>query len=488
MAAVVDVPGWSDRYDTHIDSWAIPASKTKREQLAIAYVRDGYALLDAVYDQRSPVWLREISAVQTLRVVLLQNFLVGVDKQGREVIRRREKSIEQGGDGLPPGQQRIASPYDTDTRWAAKGDDLFWNGFKLHITEACTDEAVDARARPNLITNVATTASTVPDVAALAAIHARLDERGLLPAEHLVDSGYASAANVAGAKSRHGITLITPALPNHSAQASAKVGYAAENFSINWRHQQVTCPQGHRSSAWSPATQRGKPVIVVKFAQKACSACPAQTDCITGVQGRRQLTLHPSRTLTETLHARRAEQASRDWQASYALRAGVEGTIHQAVAVTASRHARSLGGTTDLDGRPMIDLEAYRQEFNDSLVFVLVDPAELDPVERAVFDMTSPIVSLAKTNLRGTGIDVVISETMRLDEGGEPILGLWDPQERRVILRRDLLHSLDRYAGILLRELGRALTGTFDETREFEEELTRLLGVVAAAGLTHTRA
>ncbi|MEY9934168.1 hypothetical protein ABH926_008832 [Catenulispora sp. GP43] len=150
--------------------------------------------------------------------------------------------------------------------------------------------------------------------------------------------------------------------------------------------------------------------------------------------------------------------------------------------------ARSLGSTTDLDGRPMIDLEAYRQEFNDSLVFVIVDPAELNPVERAVFDMTSPIVSLAKTNLRGTGIDIVISETMRLDEGGQPILGLWDPQERRVILRRDLLHNLDRYAGILLRELGRALTGTFDETSEFEEELTRLLGVVAAAGLTHTRA
>jgi hypothetical protein len=150
--------------------------------------------------------------------------------------------------------------------------------------------------------------------------------------------------------------------------------------------------------------------------------------------------------------------------------------------------ARSLGGTTDLDGRPMIDLEAYRQEFNDSLVFVLIDPTELDPVERAVFDMTNPIASLAKTNPRGTGIDVVISETMRLDEGGQPILGLWDSQERRIILRRDLLHSLDRYAGILLRELGRALTGTFDETSEFEEELTRLLGLVAAAGLTHMRA
>jgi hypothetical protein len=149
--------------------------------------------------------------------------------------------------------------------------------------------------------------------------------------------------------------------------------------------------------------------------------------------------------------------------------------------------ARSLGGTTDLDGHPMIDLQAYRQEFNDSLVFVLIEPAELDPVERAVFDMTGPIASLAKVGLHSADVNVVVSETMRLDESGRPILGLWDPLERRIILRRDLLHSLDRYAGVLLRELGRALTGTFDETSEFEDELTRLLGTVAATGLTRVR-
>jgi hypothetical protein len=44
--------------------------------------------------------------------------------------------------------------------------------------------------RPNLITGVATTDATVPDQAMTKAIHHALGCRGLLPAEHYVDSGY----------------------------------------------------------------------------------------------------------------------------------------------------------------------------------------------------------------------------------------------------------------------------------------------------------
>jgi len=340
VAAVVDVPGWSARYDTRIDTWRVPESATKRDQLASTYARDGHALLDAVYDRRSPAWLAGLPAVQTLRVVLLQNYYVSTDTRGREVVRRRERS-SQGGDGLPPGHLRIASPYDTDTRWSAKRDTL-WNGFKLHVTEACTDEPAEARMRPNLITDVATTASTVPDVAALAAIHTRLADRGLTPAEHLADAGYASAENILTAADLHGIALITPVLLDHSAQARAAGGYAANNFTIDWKHQAVTCPAGQMSSSWNPAIQRGKPVTVVKFARKVCSACPVRDQCTTGTQSRRQLTLNP-KTLTETLHTRRAEQADRDWQHDYALRCGIEGTIRQAVAVTGSRRTRYRG-------------------------------------------------------------------------------------------------------------------------------------------------
>lgn len=48
-------------------SWRPPASEARREELAVAYARDGYALLEAVYDRSAPPWLREPPAVGVLR-------------------------------------------------------------------------------------------------------------------------------------------------------------------------------------------------------------------------------------------------------------------------------------------------------------------------------------------------------------------------------------------------------------------------------------
>ena len=135
VAQRICVPDFARRYGTPLTSWRPPASQAKQDELAIAYARDGYALLEAVYDDSSPAWLRELPATGVLRRVLLQNYTRTITG-GREVIKRREK--EPGGDGLPPGHARIASPYDTDARWGVKREE-FWLGYKLHITETCDD-------------------------------------------------------------------------------------------------------------------------------------------------------------------------------------------------------------------------------------------------------------------------------------------------------------------------------------------------------------
>ena len=106
------VPDFTRRYGTPMTSWRPPQSQKKRDELAIAYARDGYGLLEAVYHPSSPPWLRELPAVDVLRRVLVQNYTRVTSADGTEVIKRREKAPE--GDGLPPGHLRIASPYDTD--------------------------------------------------------------------------------------------------------------------------------------------------------------------------------------------------------------------------------------------------------------------------------------------------------------------------------------------------------------------------------------
>jgi transposase len=340
---------WGTRYAARIDTWRMPASETKKAQLALAYGRDGHTLLTAVHaaagSDRGLAFLARLHQVEVLRVVLVQNYLAVEDDQGREVIRRREAEVE----GLPPGRSRITSPYDLDARWGVKRD-TFWNGYKVHVTETCdttgpaTDSDGDGETAtpPHLIVNVATTDATVPDNQMTEPIHTRLGQRGLLPGEHLVDSGYPSAQLLVSSQADYGITLVTPMLADTSPQARAGAGFERTAFAINFDAQHATCPQGHTSSSWNPVTQRGTPTIVITFSKADCGPCPVRELCTTSTSQRRQLTVHTRQAHQAQLAARTAA-TTKDFQTRYALRAGVEGTIRQGVAITGMRHARYRG-------------------------------------------------------------------------------------------------------------------------------------------------
>ena len=296
--------------------------------------------------------------------MLVQNYTRVIGEDGREVIKRREKEPE--GDGLPPGHTRIASPYDLDARWGVKRD-TFWLGYKLHVTETC-DDAPPCTCRPaagdtepgahhadggghdkncahlvspNLITHVATTDATVTDNQMTGAIHDDLAGKDLAPGRHYLDSGYLSAAVVVSALTTWGIALIGPLLADTSAQARAGNGYARADFTIDYGHQTVTCPQEKTSASWTPCTQRGKDAIVATFSASDCGPCPARSLCTTSGKNRRQLTVLP-RDLAQAQAAARAAEQTIPFQADYARRAGVEGTMHQA-ASHGARRARYRG-------------------------------------------------------------------------------------------------------------------------------------------------
>ncbi len=359
LAQRICVSDFARRYGTPMTSWRPPAAQARRDELAVAYARDGYALLAAVYHGSAPAWLRELPAVDVLRRVLVQNYTRVITGDGREVIKRREKEPE--GDGLPPGHARIASPYDLDARWGVKREE-FWLGYKLHVTETCDDPppcscrppaatqqpAAGGRDHdrgcaqpvfPNLITHVATTDATVTDNQMTGAVHDGLAARNLAPGRQYLDSGYLSAAVVVAALTTWGIALIGPLLADTSAQARAGAGYARADFTVDYDTKTVTCPQGKTSASWTPCTQRGKDAIVVHFSASDCGPCPARSLCTSGK--RRQLTVLP-RDLAQAQAATRAAENTIPFQADYARRAGVEGTMHQA-ASHGARRARYRG-------------------------------------------------------------------------------------------------------------------------------------------------
>jgi hypothetical protein len=69
------------------DRRRLPSWQAKREELAVAYARDGYALLEACLAADAPEWLAEVEAVQTLRVVL-EDHTRALAEDGMEVTRR----------------------------------------------------------------------------------------------------------------------------------------------------------------------------------------------------------------------------------------------------------------------------------------------------------------------------------------------------------------------------------------------------------------
>ena len=62
-------------------------------------------------------------------------------------------------------------------------------------------------------------------------------------------------------------------------------------------------------------------------------------------------------------------------------------------------------------------------------------------------------------------------------------VGVWEPAESRIIVKRSQLRSLADFAGTVLHELSHALSGASDMSLEFEQQLTKELGGIVARNI-----
>jgi transposase len=319
-------PDWLDRYEKRFEAYRLPKGKAERQRYAEQVGADGFHLLQALYRENSPHWLREIPMVQTLRHVWVQQFYATEDP----VQWRSEED-------LAPSALLIHSPYDSDARFSTKRD-ILWAGYKVHVTETCDDET------PHLITHVETTPATTYDGAVMETIHAALEEKGLLPEEHIVDSGYLDAEILVSSLDDHSVTLVGPVLADTSWQTQAGQGFAITDFAIDWVQPQVVCPVGKSSRLWINTHNRhGTDVIHVKFNPADCMSCPCRTLCTKAKSGARMLTLHSNHQRYLALQQAREHQKTASFKEVYARRAGIEGTIAQGVHGFDLRQARYIG-------------------------------------------------------------------------------------------------------------------------------------------------
>ena len=318
-------PEWADRYGKRFENYRLPREEAERKAFAVTTGNDGRQLLLSVYAHDAPSHLWQLPAIQILRQVWVQQFLV---EDG--ALRWREKNE------LPPGLILIQSPYDAEARYSIKRETV-WTGYKVHLTETCDEEA------PHLITHVQTTPGTQQDSDVTEQIHVDLAKADLLPREHFVDEGYTDAALLVESQGKYGIDLFGPVARNGSWQAVANAGFDQSKFTVDWDAKQVTCPQGKHSHKWVPIRDSWQNELVhVEFRPSDCKVCASRSLCTRSKSGAREMGLRPKEQYL-ALQTARSRQQTPEFKEGYHTRAGIEGTLSQGIQACGLRRSRYVG-------------------------------------------------------------------------------------------------------------------------------------------------
>lgn len=142
-----------------------------------------------------------------------------------------------------------------------------------------------------------------------------------------------------------------------------------------------------------------------------------------------------------------------------------------------------IQGSKDISGTLIRDLGQFYSEYNESFEFKFIDSSDLALPERRIFGKTNEILDLMGGKPRKIR-EIKISETMRKElRSFIEREGVWEESTGRIIIKRSQLKSIEEYSGTLLHEVAHAISGTTDVSREFEDELTRLLGIISSRAL-----
>jgi transposase len=223
----------------------------------------------------------------------------------------------------------IQSPHEPEARYSEKRGQG-WVGYKTHLTESIEPEG------GRFITDVLVTLAHQHDSGALARIQARLIDRDVCPCQQYVDQGYMSAAHIARSADL-GIDLRGEVQAAPSRKAA---GFRLQDFAIDVQGQVAHCPAGKSSTRWTAVEHTEGVAFRVGFG-KQCRSCVhfSAAACTTQTSGRGlDISAHHA-----VLQARRQEQQTPTFRQEMKQRAGIEGTISEAVRAHDLRHNRYRG-------------------------------------------------------------------------------------------------------------------------------------------------
>jgi transposase len=158
----------------------------------------------------------------------------------------------------------------------------------------------------------------------------------------LVDQGYLETNLLVSCQQR-GIDLVGPMPSSKSWQDRQDGAFDHTMFTIDWAQRVATCPAGKTSRSCSNRqTWRGTLNLHFAFSPADCLPCTFRPNCSQANGVGRTLTIYPEMEY-KALLAARARRATDEFKTLYAQRAGIEGTISQAVRRMDLRRCRCTG-------------------------------------------------------------------------------------------------------------------------------------------------
>ena len=131
------------------------------------------------------------------------------------------------------------------------------------------------------------------------------------------------------------------------------------------------------------------------------------------------------------------------------------------------------------DGNSFNTITTFWDEKRSNFKPNFISIKELTKSEKKVYSKTKSILALIGGKPKQVK-DICITDKIYGPEYFCKTLGLWQPDEQRILILREQLSSVSEYAGTLLHECAHAISGASDVNRDFESGLTKMLGHLAA--------
>ena len=133
---------------------------------------------------------------------------------------------------------------------------------------------------------------------------------------------------------------------------------------------------------------------------------------------------------------------------------------------------------SDHYGEIVRELDKFKMDRMKNFEFNFVKVDNLKKIEKQNYYLIDNILALVGGKPANVN-EILVSETMQKDPFSfGPAAGLWEYDKNRIIIKRSLLGNTEDFVAVLLHEIAHAKSGATDATRDFENELTRMIGTI----------